>query len=172
MCIVRVSATAVVLVLAAGAAAGQTSRPASAFEIHGGYAAFADESPVQHAIGGAAYRFHLSPRVSVGPELIYMSGPGEDRDIFLTGDVWFDFVAPSPSGVKRVVPYLVAGGGVMFHRNFLYNEGTKWFAREPAFTGGFGVRIPLGERWYVAPEARLGWEMHIRFSAAVGYRFR
>lgn len=168
---VRLSSFAIVCVLAAGTAAAQTGRPAPSLEIHGGYAAFVDESPINHGLLGAAYRFHLSPRVSVGPEFIYMVGPGEDRDIFLTGDVWFDFLTPSPSRVDRVVPYLVGGGGIMFHRNFLYNEGAKWFAREPAFSGGLGVRFAIGDKWYVAPEARIGWEAHLRFSAAVGRRF-
>lgn len=171
MSVARFAAFAAIL-LCSHTAFAQSTRPAPSFEGHIGYAGFVDESPVNHSIMGAAYRFHVSPRVSIGPEFIYMIGPGEDRDIFLTGDLWFDFIEPSPSGPARVVPYLVVGGGVMFHRNFLHNEGAKWFAREPAVTGGLGARIAVNDRWYVAPEVRLGWEAHVRFSAAVGYRFK
>jgi hypothetical protein len=119
-------------------------------------------------IFGGAFRYPLSPRVSIGPELVYMIGPGHDRDLFVTGDIWFDFI-PRQRGVPaRFSPYLVAGVGLMRHsdeslRDFVVHE---W-----AFTGGIGLRIALNERWYVAPEARLGWEPHARLSGSVGYAF-
>lgn len=154
----------------ASAAAAQTDKPGPSLEFHTGWAAFVDESPVNHGVFGAAYRFHLSPRVSIGPEVAYMIGPGDDRDFFLTADVWLDTRAPSATSRPVVVPYFVIGGGVMFHRNFLFPNGAEWFAKEPAVTGGMGVRFNAG-KWYVAPELRLGWETHMRVSAAVGYRF-
>lgn len=167
-----VAAIAASVLLGGGAAHGQTARPPTAVEVNTGYAAFPDEAPIEHFVIGAAPRFYVSPRVGLGPEFTYMIGPGDDRDIFLTGNVWFDFRAPPPAGVNRVAPYLVAGGGVMFHRNFLHREGVaRWFAKEPAFSGGFGVRLALNDRWYVAPEGRLGWEPHARLTATVGYRF-
>jgi hypothetical protein len=42
---------------------------------------------------------------------------------------------------------------------------------ELAVTGGIGVRIAINDRWYVAPEARLGWETHSRLTGTIGYRF-
>jgi hypothetical protein len=41
---------------------------------------------------------------------------------------------------------------------------------EGSFTGGGGVRFNVNDRWYVAPEARIGWEPHIRITGTVGYR--
>lgn len=160
------------LTLCGGVAEGQTSRPPTAVEANTGYAAFADEDPVDHFVIGGAPRFYLSKRLSLGPEFIYMVGPGEDRDIFLTGNIWYDFLTPPASGVNRFTPYLVVGGGVLFHRDFLHNEGVKWFAREPGFSGGFGVRVALNDRWYVAPEARLGSELHARLTVAIGYQMK
>jgi hypothetical protein len=167
-----VAAIVAAVTLCAAGAQGQTSRPPTAVEVNTGYAAFADEAPVEHFAIGGAPRFYVSKRVSLGPEFIYMVGPGEDRDFFLTGNVWFDFVRPPDSGVNRLTPYFVAGAGVMFHRNFLHNEGVKWFAREPGFSFGFGLRVAVNERWYVAPEARLGSEIHARLTAAIGYQFK
>lgn len=152
-------------------AGAETNRPAPACETNIGLATFADEDAVEHFQIGAAPRFYLSPRVSVGPEFVYMAGPGEDRDIFFTGNVWFDIVEPGAMGVKRVTPYLVAGVGVMAHRDFLFNEGVRWFHKEVGFSGGIGARIALNDRWYVAPEARLGSELHARLTAVAGYRF-
>ena len=134
-----------------------------------GHAAFVDEDPVDHVIFGGAGRFGLSPRVSVGPEMIYMIGPGEDRDLFLTGNVWFDILAPTGGTPRRAAPYVVVGAGLMRHRDEFFRDFTS---TEFAVTGGFGVRIALNDRWYLAPEARLGWEPHTRLTASVGYTFR
>jgi hypothetical protein len=152
-------------------AGAQTNRPAPALDTNTGLATFADEDAVEHFQIGVAPRFYLSPRVSVGPEFVYMVGPGEDRDIFFTGNVWFDIAEADATGVKRVTPYLVAGVGVMAHRDFLFNEGVTWFHKEVGFSGGIGARIALNDRWYVAPEARLGSELHARLTAVAGYRF-
>jgi hypothetical protein len=145
---------------------GQTGQPRISVEGTLGHAAFLDEDPVDHFVFGGAFRYRLSPRVSVGPEVIYMIGPGRDRDLFVTGNMWFDFVSSRPD--RRVTPYLVAGGGLMRHRS----EFIDFVAYEGAVTGGFGVRIALSGGWYIAPEARLGWEPHLRLSANVGYSFR
>ena len=131
-----------------------------------GHAAFLDEDPIDHFVSGGAFRYRLSPRVSVGPEVIYMVGPGQDRNLFLTGNLWFHFTEPRAD--RRATPYFVLGGGLMRHRS----EFIDFVAYEGAVTGGIGVRIALNERWYIAPEARLGWEPHTRLSANVGYTFR
>jgi hypothetical protein len=131
----------------------------------GGYAGFLDESVMHHSVLGGAARWYLLPRVAVGPELVYMKGPGDDRDTVLTGNVTFDFI----SGARKVTPFLVAGGGIFRHSD---RFGAETFSStEGSFTGGGGVRIPIGERLYVAPEFRIGWEPHYRLSVAVGWRF-
>lgn len=40
-----------------------------------GHAAFLDEDPIDHFVFGGAARFPLSPRVSVGTEVVYIIGP-------------------------------------------------------------------------------------------------
>lgn len=141
-------------------------RPAPAVEFAAGWAGFADEGVVHHSVLGGAARFNLSPRIGIGPELVYMVGPGSDRDLFLTGNLTFDFFAPSPS--RAVSPFVVVGGGLFRHNNDFFN-GT-YTSTEGAFTAGGGVRIALGERAYIAPEARAGWETHIRLTVALGWR--
>ena len=166
-----VATVAVSAVIGSHAAHAQTSR-LPAVEANVGFAAFADEAPVEHFVVGAAPRFYVSPRVSIGPEFVYMIGPEYVRDIFLTGNIWFDFFDQPPSRINRFTPYLVGGVGVMFHRNFLFNEGAaRWFHKETGFSGGLGLRVAVGDRWYIAPEIRLGSELHARLTAALGYRF-
>lgn len=41
----------------------------------------------------------------------------------------------------------------------------------PGAAGG-GVRVFLGDNFYVAPEFRGGWEPHFRISVSVGYQPR
>ena len=164
----RVIVVAALLLRPGSICYAQTGEPRAGVEGTLGHAAFLDEDPIDHFIFGGGFRYRLSPRVSIGPEVVYMIGPGRDRDLFLTGNIWFDFMAPQPVGIRRVSPYVVAGGGLMRHQS----EFIEFVAHEAAVTGGIGVRIALDERWYIAPEARLGWEPHTRLSANVGYTFR
>ena len=164
----RVLVAAFLLVAAASAPSAQVERRSPSLEGTVGHAAFLDEDPVDHVVFGGAARVAVSPRVSAGPEVVYMIGPGEDRDLFVTGNVWFDVLRPSGSAPHRAMPYLVAGIGLMRHRDEFFRDFT---VNEFAATGGVGVRIALGDRWYVAPEARLGWEAHTRLTATVGYTF-
>jgi hypothetical protein len=41
---------------------------------------------------------------------------------------------------------------------------------DPAFTGGGGVRVLIGDTVFVGAEARLGWELHLRLNGIVGIR--
>ena len=129
-----------------------------------GYAGFIDDSTIHHSAFGGAARWYLLPRVAVGPEVVFMKGPGDDHDLVLTGNVTFDFL----SGPRAVTPFLVAGGGLFRHSSSFF--GQPFSSTEGSFTAGGGVRIPLGERLYVAPEFRIGWEPHYRVSVAVGWR--
>lgn len=70
----------------------------------------------------------------------------------------------------RVVPYVIGGAG------WVRSEFRQF---RPVFTvdrlfwkAGGGLKLHLTDRWYVAPEALLGWDLHFRASAAVGYMFR
>jgi hypothetical protein len=121
-----------------------------------------DDATIDHGVVGGAMRFHLSPRISVGPELQYMIGPDSDRDLILTGNLTFDVLPPD----RKVTPFLVAGGGLFRHSNSF--GGRSFSSSEGAFTAGGGVRAWVSDRVFVAGEARLGWELHWRFSGTVG----
>lgn len=157
---------AAVLILAAAcapAAAFAQDAPRASVDLSSGYAAFVDDSRIDHGWVGGAFRWRLSRRVSVGPELVYMIGPRGDRDVFVTGKVLVDFMP-----ARRVSPYFVADGGVMFHRDeFL--SGAFW-SREAAGSVGGGVRVDVTDRVFVAPEVRIGWEPHIRVGVLAGFQ--
>jgi hypothetical protein len=160
---VTVQKTALLCILLAGAPAAAHAqsadvRPAPAAEFTGGYAGFADDATIDHAVFGGAMRIHLTPRVSVGPELQYMVGPGDDRDLILTGNLTLDVLPPN----RRVTPFFVMGGGLFNHSD------TFGSSSEGAFTAGGGVRAWLSERVYVASELRIGWELHYRITGTIG----
>jgi hypothetical protein len=140
------------------------ARPAPAVEFLAGYAGFADDATIDHAIAGTAVRFHLTPRLAVGPELVYMWGPGSDRDLYLTGNLTFDILPPRSGRPARVSPFLVAGGGFFQHSD---RFGSSY---EGAFTAGGGARAWIGERVYAVADVRIGWELHARANGGVGIR--
>jgi hypothetical protein len=159
--------SSVVIILAAAFPSMAAAQPPErhAFEVSGGYAAFVDESMIEHATLGAGWRWRPTPRLAIGPELVFMQGPGLDRDVFVTGKVTFGGRPEAP-----VSGYVVADGGLMLHRApFPFRAGPVWH-REGAASVGGGVRVNVGERVYLAPEARLGWEPHLRFTLTVGFR--
>ena len=134
-----------------------------AVDFSGGQAAFADEIPVGHFTIGGGVRWSLTPKFSVGPEVVFMRGPGEDRDVFLTGKVIVDFMPG-----RLVSPYFVADAGAMLHGD-QFPRGPYW-SSEGAVSAGGGLRINLSPRVSIAPELRLGWESHMRIGALVTWR--
>jgi hypothetical protein len=157
--------------LAAAEAGAQITRerdmPAPAVEASAGYSGFIDESLIRHALFGASARYYVTPRLAIGPELVWMVGPGYDRDLFLTGNLTFDLLRPTTPGARLVTPYLVAGGGWFQHRDRFGSETLA--SNEGAFTAGGGVRVWLSPRTYVAGEVRAGWEPHVRYSGHAGF---
>jgi hypothetical protein len=152
------------LVTAFAATATAQDRNGGAAEGMVGYAGFTDESTISHTVFGGAAKWYLLPRVAVGPEIVYMIGPRDDRDLVVTGNVTFDF-RPEP---RVVTPFFVAGGGLFRHSDRF--GGRTFSSTEGSFTGGGGVRVPLGGRLYLAPELRIGWEIHYRVDVALGWR--
>ena len=47
-----------------------------------------------------------------------------------------------------------------------------FFGNEIFLQTGGGAKIYLNDTWFVSPEARIGWEPHIRLTIGVGYTFR
>lgn len=146
----------------------QGTTPAPALEINSGYAGFVDESMIHHFTFGGAMRWYLSQRFSVGPEVVYMDGPDGDSDVMATGNVTFDLLSPRAS--RSWMPYVVAGGGLLRHRQ---PTGTGSFtSSEAAFTAGVGARAAVSERWFVGAEWRVGTELHTRVTGLIGISLR
>jgi len=158
------------IALSAVAATPADAQPVVAAEGAVGYAAFVDDSPIEHALFGGAVRVHLAPRHSIGPEVVYMRGPGFDRDWFVTANYTFDFV-PQGDGHqrRRVNPFVVAGGGFMRHTDQFFDT---FSTSEGSFTAGGGARVWLASRVYAVGEVRTGWEPHIRINGGIGLQWR
>jgi hypothetical protein len=142
-------------------AGAQTGAPTSRFELRGsgGWIGFPDEGMIHHALAGVSVRIGLAKRLGLEPELTYMKGPGEDRDVVLTPVVSYEF------GSGRVRPYVLGAAGVLWHRDrFQWGSGYH-------VSGGFGIRTQINGRWSISPEFRIGAPPHLQFKAGVGYRF-
>jgi hypothetical protein len=144
------------------AAAQELSR--RVVEVSAGFAGFVDETIIPHGTVGAAVRWDVAPHLSVGPELVYMAGGFDDQDVFLTGKVVVDFLRD-----RAASPYFVADGGLMVSRLTFFRSDDFWY-REGAVSFGGGARINVSRRVFVAPEVRIAWEPHIRFTVIVGWR--
>ncbi|HXH06623.1 MAG TPA: hypothetical protein VNI83_08530 [Vicinamibacterales bacterium] len=131
-----------------------------------GHAAFVDESPLHHVVLGGGVRTRLTPRLRLGAEVLHMWGPGTDRDWVLEGSLEVDLGDPD----GRAVPYLVAAGGLLAHRE-AFPGRRSLTATEPAVSGGAGVRLRVTDRFVLAPEFRVGVELHARVVLGAGYRF-
>lgn len=173
---------ALALMLATGAVA--TAQPAASpaapaaapapprmmLEGAAGWAGFGDEGIIHHSLIGAAWRGYVTRHITLGPEVQFMAGPGSDRDLILTGNVMVDLLARTADRPRRTTPYLVLGGGLFRHTDrFLTGTATS---TEGAFTLGAGMRTWVSERVYVAADARLGWEPHMRVAGLVGVALR
>ena len=150
-------------------AAAQSSSPPHALEGAIGWAGFADEGIIHHTLAGGAWRIYVSRRISVGPEVQYMAGPRDDRDLIVTGNVVVDLLARTPARPRRTTPFGVVGGGLFRHSD-TFRSGT-YSSNEGAFTAGIGLRTWVGPRVFVAGDARIGWEPHLRLAATVGVTF-
>jgi hypothetical protein len=171
MWIRRPALLALAFVLIAGSAFAQPAepRPAPAVEFLAGYAGFVDDATIDHSIFGAAGRVYLTPRLAVGPELVYMRGPDSDRDLFLTGNLTFDLLSPRQGQPRRVTPFILAGGGFFQHRDRV--GSFSFTSYEGALTGGGGVRGWITERVYALADFRIGWELHSRVNGGIGIGF-
>jgi hypothetical protein len=163
--------------LAAGAMAGllgplarpaaAQERPSPVAELHAGALVFADDGfPRENFIGGAG-RFYVLPRISVGPEIAYISGVDHSH-LMLTGNMTFDLLGPANGRPAKVTPFVVAGAG-LFRTRQQFTRGI-FTHTEGAFTAGGGVRARVGDVVTVGGEVRIGWELHLRFNAVVGVR--
>jgi hypothetical protein len=160
------------LVSVATPAAAQ-ERPRPMVEAVVGSSGFVDEVWDYFFTVGAGGRVFVSPRVAIGPEIAYQRGADDASNLTLTGNLTFDLVTDRPG--RRVVPYIAAGGGYLRQRT-LVGSGPgspvlqPFTSSEGTFSAGAGVRVAIGQRLYVAPEFRLGYEPETRFAVMIGLR--
>jgi hypothetical protein len=147
--------------------ASAQERPSPALDLSAGWVGFGDDGIVSEGMVGGAARFYLTPRLAIGPELLYISGDNHSH-LVLTGNLTFDILAPRAGRAPAVTPFLVVGGGMFQTRESFANE--DYTHTEGAFTAGGGVRAAVGDRVTVGVDARIGWEPHIRINGVVGVR--
>ena len=147
--------------------AAAQDRPRPAAEFAAGWVGFADDGIVSEGLVGGAARWYLLPRISVGPEVIYIPGDNHSH-LIVTGNMTFDVFAPASGRPRQVTPFLVLGGGVFQTRESFFTGTFR--STEGAFTGGGGVRAPVSDRVTVGVDMRVGWELHIRVNGSIGLR--
>jgi len=151
------------IVLAAPVTAVAQDRPAAAAEVSLGWVGFADDGIVSETLVGGAVRLYVTPRIGLGPELLYLAGPNHSH-LVITGNVIFDLVSPD----HPVTPFLVVGGG-LFQTRESFPSGS-FTSSEGAFTFGGGVRASVSDRVLLGVDARVGWETHVRINGTIGVR--
>src|SRR5689334_22961567 len=93
-----------ILLFAVSAQAQQKPRPE--IKATAGWVGFIDENWIDHTAVGASARFYLTSRIGLEPEVLYMIGPGSDRDVTLIPHLSFDFMSR-----EKVRPYIIGGVG-------------------------------------------------------------
>jgi hypothetical protein len=160
---------ALIAAVTAANAAAQDSRQDSGRPIAGavegiiGHAVFADDSPIHHSVYGIAAPLRVTEGLALGPEVVRMIGPGDDRDWILAGAAWFDLTSPGPLRPGKVVPFISGGFGLLSHSDRFGTHHNRYYG------GGGGVRVHLTDRLYIAPEVLFASELHIRTVARIGY---
>lgn len=152
------------------------ARPTTAFaqepnrasvEVAAGWVGFPDDGTVSEGLLGAAVRWYPRPRMSVGPEIDYIQGHDHSH-LIITGNVTYDLLAATNGRPRRIVPFLVVGGG-LFQTRETFLTG-RFTSSEGAFTAGGGVRTSASDRVTLGLDTRIGWELHVRVNGFVGVR--
>ena len=153
---------AVLAILCVVPTAYAQERPAPAVDLTAAWIGFTDYSDPGF---GGALRWYVSPRIAIGPELIYIPGDFH-RHLVLTGNLTWDLL-PQASH-PRATPFLVAGAGMFqTHEEFFDDVVTS---SEGAFTAGGGIRSRVADRVSVGVDARVGWELHLRIGGFAAIR--
>jgi hypothetical protein len=131
-----------------------------------GYAGFVDDATKNYWAAGGGLRRYVTPRLSLGPELVLMhnSNLATDRQIMATGNITFE-----THRAMRLTPFVVGGFGVLATRDQV--RGGPFWSSDPAFTVGGGVRARAGERVSATAEYRFGWGLHHRVTGSVGFHW-
>jgi hypothetical protein len=161
-----ISALALLVLTMTDVAVAQ-ERPGPAVEFAAGWVGFADDGIVSESLVGGGARWYVLPRVSLGPELVYLHGDNHSH-LMVTGNVTWDLLAPTNGRPPSIAPFVVVGGGVFQTRETFFSETLT--SSEGAFTAGGGIRALVGDRVTVGIDARVGWELHLRVNGLVGLR--
>ena len=150
-------------------------KPAPIAEAVVGQSGFIDEAWDYFGTIGGGLRVFVTPRLAIGPEVAYLSGESDASNLTITANMTFDIVPDD--GRRRVVPYLVAGGGYLRQKTLVGGGPgstalVPFTSSEGTMSAGLGARIALGSNVFVAPEFRLGWEPETRIAVTIGMRFR
>ena len=148
--------------------AAAQDRPAPIVEAVTGWAGFVDENWIDRTMIGGGGRVFVTRRVAIGPEFVFLRGTNDEHDWTLTVNATVDLIPDDPSVPRRVVPYLAVGGGYLRQTT---QVGTGPFTSgEGTVSGGIGVRVSVGRRFFVAPEFRVGYEPELRFGLTFGIK--
>ena len=123
---------------------------------------FLDEAPLHHFLACSSVRIRIAGGLGLEPELTYLSRSEHDRDLLLIPNVVYELQRRG-----RIVPYFIGGAGLM--RHFEKWGPLEWSGDWIYATGGFGTKLFLTRRLFVAPEVRIGWEPSLRISGTLGY---
>lgn len=153
-------------------AAAQEPRVASV-ELVAGHAGFVDDAWDHRRVLGGIAHFRVTPRITVGPEVVYLRGSDGAHDLTVTGVARFDLRAASRDA--RIVPYVVVGAGLLRQTTQVGGGPgstglVPYSTSEGTVSGGAGARIAVGRRWFIAPEFRMGLEPETRLTVNVGWR--
>ena len=149
-------------------------KPAPIVEAVVGQSGFIDEAWDYFGTIGGGVRLFVTPRLAIGPEVAYLSGELDASNLTVTANMTFDIVPDD--GKRRVVPYLVAGGGYLRQKTLVGGGPgstalVPFTSSEGTMSAGLGARIALGSNVFVAPEFRLGLEPESRLAVTIGVRF-
>lgn len=133
-----------------------------------GLVGFLDEATDYSFLIGGTVRRYVSPRVAVEPEFIYFRQTANHEDFLLQANIVRDF-----AGGDKIQPYLIGGMGLLHHRS-KHPGARRPMSTNNALTGGggAGVRIRLGNRFFISPEFRIGTEPLFRASISFGATFQ
>ena len=139
----------------------------SRFEISGGagWAGFADDGWLHHVTATAQARLRIAGGLKFAPEFSYMYRSAADRDLVFVPNLVYEFRRDS-----KVAPYLIGGVGIL--RHYEKHPCWSWASNGKTFGFGFGTKIFVSQRFYVAPEVRFGWEPFLRIGGSIGYMIR
>lgn len=138
-----------------------------------GHAGYVDDAWDHRVIAGAVVRLAVTPRFTIGPEVIYLHGRHGSHDVTVTGTATYDLFRADAK--RRVAPFVVVGAGLIRQQSLVGGGpgATGLFpysTSEVTVSGGLGARIEVWRGLFIAPDVRLGWEPETRLTVTVGWR--